>query len=331
MNKSTVKKIMILSLSLIIMFSFGCFYEPEASMNDDKNTQVNADEIGSLSEKEINNDKTKESDESLSNGSKTITNELKDTKKEENNAIISEENNYYEKPVQNPLPTPPKLKIQIIEGPVILDDNSLCYYRISARSLAYPQSVISFSKDDSLGAWGSNIVQINLLPDETYVLKIESSNSIGKTSADIFLNWQEAKIEYGNTLIFDDINNPKYYSIEVSLSQQKVNVFYKDELLKELVCSTGAPESPTPTGTFKTKDKIFYSWLPQYDVGAYYFVRFYNSYLFHSTPFDDEGNIITEDRNNLGKASSHGCIRFDLDDAKWFYEKLPAGIIVNIK
>jgi lipoprotein-anchoring transpeptidase ErfK/SrfK len=57
---------------------------------------------------------------------------------------------------------------------------------------------------------------------------------------------------------------------------------------------------------------------------------FFNSYLFHSTPFDKDGNIILEDRLNIGKPASHGCIRLDVEDAKWFYESIPSGVTVNI-
>jgi len=225
---------------------------------------------------------------------------------------------------------PPVLVLEIIEGPVILEDNSLCYYRIKAKVSGNPAPKISFSKDDSNGAWGENISQVNLLPDESYELYADAINTSGKASASVSLTWNGGTINKGSTTITADEANPANYFIEVSLNEQKVKVFYKNSLLREIVCSSGSPESPTPKGTFKTSDKIKYSWLSKYGVGAYYFVRFFNAYLFHSTPFDKNGNLIEAEQQNLGKPVSHGCVRLDLNEAKWLYETVPSGVTVKI-
>ena len=224
----------------------------------------------------------------------------------------------------------PVLSLEVIEGPVVLEDNSLCYYRIKAVAKGSPRPKIYFSKDDSGGAWGENIVQVNLIPDETYELTVKASNSAGQANISAILSWQEINIKIGQTNIISDEANPANYLIEVSLNEQKVRVFYKGSLLKEMVCSSGAPLSPTPKGTFKTSDKIKYAWLSEYNVGAYYFVRFYGSYLFHSTPFDKAGNLIEEEQQNLGKPVSHGCVRIDLNEEKWLYETVPSGVTVKI-
>lgn len=226
--------------------------------------------------------------------------------------------------------TPPRLSLEVIEGPVILEDNSICYYRIKAKANGSPSPEISFSKDDSGGAWGKNIAQINLLPGETYELAVKATNLSGQANASVNLAWEGSSINKGSTIIVADEANPGNYLIEVSLNEQKVKVFYKNELLKEMVCSSGAPVSPTPKGTFRTSDKIKYAWLPEYNVGAYYFVRFYGSYLFHSTPFDKKGNLIEAEQQNLGKPVSHGCVRLDLNDEKWLYDTLPSGVTVKI-
>ena len=226
--------------------------------------------------------------------------------------------------------TLPQLSLEVIEGPVILEDSSLCYYRIKATVKGSPRPKINFSKDDSGGAWGENIAQINLAPDETYELTVKASNSSGQANASAILNWKESSIKTGQTNIISDEANPANYLIEVNLNEQKVIVFYKNSLLREMACSSGAPATPTPKGTFKTSDKIKYAWLAQYGVGAYYFVRFYGSYLFHSTPFDKAGNLIEEEQQNLGTPVSHGCVRTDLNDAKWLYETVPSGVTVKI-
>ena len=107
-------------------------------------------------------------------------------------------------------------------------------------------------------------------------------------------------------------------------------VYYKDALIKEMVCSGGEESSPTPIGEFTTFQKVLYQWVPKFNVGAYYWTRFYKDYLFHSVPFDKDGKMIEEEYKKLGSPASHGCIRLRLEEAKWMYENLPLGVKVLI-
>ncbi len=127
-----------------------------------------------------------------------------------------------------------------------------------------------------------------------------------------------------------DFSRSDDFRIEVDLLEQKTFVFYRDELLKEMICSGGTEEKPTPLGEFATSQKGDYFWSQKYNVGAYYWVRFYNEYLFHSVPFDKNNQMIEEEYNKLGSPASHGCIRLALEDARWLYETLPLGIKVSI-
>ncbi len=127
-----------------------------------------------------------------------------------------------------------------------------------------------------------------------------------------------------------DFSNSEDFRIEVDLSRQIVFVYYNGMLIKEMKCSGGKEPSRTPIGEFTTTQKVPYQWVAKFNVGAYYWTRFYKEYLFHSVPFDKEGKIIEEEYNKLGKPASHGCIRLKLDEAKWLYEKLPLGVKVLI-
>ncbi|MBL7123819.1 MAG: L,D-transpeptidase [Actinobacteria bacterium] len=127
-----------------------------------------------------------------------------------------------------------------------------------------------------------------------------------------------------------DFSNSDDFRIEVDLTKQRVFVYYKDNLIKEMICSGGADQSPTPQGEFETSDKIKYSWVERFDVGAFYWTRFYKKYLFHSVPFDKNREMIIEEYEKLGSPASHGCIRLKLEEAKWLYEKLPSGVRVII-
>jgi len=127
-----------------------------------------------------------------------------------------------------------------------------------------------------------------------------------------------------------DYSNSTDFRIEIDLSRQRLTVFYMDEVLKEMVCSGGAPGYPTPLGEFTTIQKIEYSWIPRFEMGAYYWIRFFEDYLIHSVPFDEKGEMIVEEFEKLGNPASHGCIRLRLEEAKWLYETFPLGIKVLI-
>jgi len=136
----------------------------------------------------------------------------------------------------------------------------------------------------------------------------------------------------GSTSIIENIDysDSVDFRIEVDLPRQRLIVFYSDEILKEFICSGGTPGDDTPLGEFTTIEKIEYSWVDRYNVGAYYWVRFYGNYLIHSVPFDENGEMIVEEFEKLGSPASHGCIRLRLEEAKWLYETLPLGVKVLI-
>lgn len=127
-----------------------------------------------------------------------------------------------------------------------------------------------------------------------------------------------------------DFSDSGNFRIEIDLNRQRVIVFYKDDILREMICSGGAPESPTPPGEFVTSQKIEYAFVERFDVGAYYWIRFFEDYLIHSVPFDENGEMIIEEFEKLGSPASHGCIRLKLEEAKWLYETLPLGVRVLI-
>jgi lipoprotein-anchoring transpeptidase ErfK/SrfK len=132
--------------------------------------------------------------------------------------------------------------------------------------------------------------------------------------------------------ILEDIeyDDSSHFRIEVDLSRQRLIVFYKGEVLREMICSGGALESPTPLGEYTTSQKIEYAWVERFGVGAYYWIRFFEDYLIHSVPFDENGNMIIEEYEKLGNPASHGCIRLRLEEAKWLYETLPLGVKIVI-
>lgn len=82
-------------------------------------------------------------------------------------------------------------------------------------------------------------------------------------------------------------------------------------LVNELICSLGAPWTPTVTGEFTVTGKG-YSFGSGYT--CYYYTQFYGDYLFHSVLYNQGTFNIQNGR--LGQKLSHGCIRKAIQDAK---------------
>ncbi len=85
----------------------------------------------------------------------------------------------------------PTLKIIVYEGPVIVQDSDMCYYRVEAIVTGEPYPIIKFSKDDSNGVWGKNKAQVNLKNGESYDLVVTAVNSVGAVTKHIDLTWSQ--------------------------------------------------------------------------------------------------------------------------------------------
>ncbi|MGM0368094.1 MAG: L,D-transpeptidase [Actinomycetota bacterium] len=312
-----IKKVSFILLAVLVILSFGC-----APAMEEENFRQNGEAI--------------ETEENYGQKDTEIVDKeervKEDTGVEENEGALHQEeapageNPTVEEEQAEPSGEPPTISLDIIEGPSYAQDGNICYYQVKAAVSGNPLPEIMFSKDDSNGSWGENIAQINLTEGESYTLEAKAVNEFGQSTASMLLEWKEQETQEEEI----DYTDSSYFRIDVNLEEQLVRVYYKGEVIRKMVCSAGTEDHPTPTGTFRTNEKIYYSWLPKYDVGAYYFVRFYGSYLFHSIPYDEEGNIIEEEREKLGSPASHGCIRLSVEDAKWFYQTLPLGVEVYI-
>jgi len=89
-------------------------------------------------------------------------------------------------------------------------------------------------------------------------------------------------------------------------------------------------ENSTPRGVFRVQDRGQSFWSDRFNEGAYYWVRVKDQILFHSVPKDVQWKTKEEEHRKLGLPASHGCIRLDEKDAKWFYENIPEGTLVII-
>ncbi len=119
------------------------------------------------------------------------------------------------------------------------------------------------------------------------------------------------------------------YIIMVNRSTHKVGVFqgwqgnwnnivYWD-------CGDGAPGTPTVTGVFTVGSRGYY-----FNSGVYrcfWYTQFYGDYLFHSVLCWPNGAIAD---GRVGLAISHGCVRLQIENAKWIYDNIPSGTTVVV-
>ncbi len=90
-------------------------------------------------------------------------------------------------------------------------------------------------------------------------------------------------------------------------------------------CSPGKPSTPTVAGTFKVGIKGRY-----FDSGSarcHWYTQFRGNYLFHSVLYTKSGRISD---GRLGMKLSHGCVRLDINNAKWIYDNIPKGTTVVV-
>ena len=119
------------------------------------------------------------------------------------------------------------------------------------------------------------------------------------------------------------------YMIAVDLTNHRTVVFYRSggswQVVRNVAVSTGAPETPTPTGTYTIGDRGY-----SFGVGytCYYWTQFRGPYYFHSVLYNQGTRSIMDGR--LGYSISHGCVRMDINDAYYINYNIPSGTKVSV-
>lgn len=144
---------------------------------------------------------------------------------------------------------------------------------------------------------------------------------------------------YASTSVKSDVIVMPYY-IKVDVGQQRVMIYEWDgtgfrKKVKEMVCSTGKKETPTPLGTFNKETGPLERWhcFSEFHSYAQYAWNITDEVFFHSVLFNkmnDNSSIQYGTVQKLGHPASHGCIRLSVEDAKWIYEHCPVGVTVEI-
>ncbi len=187
MKKSILKIFIVLTItSLILLFFVGC-KSPDTNELEERLENLELEEKieeleEELAEKEAEEAAPEEEEEE-------VTEDITDTEEMEEEEDGEEESGDGDADADSDADTDievPTISLAIYEGPTL--DGSICYYRIQATVTGSP--TVSFSKDDSGGAWGSKKVQINLnSPGDTYSLTATATNSEGSATDSIVLSW----------------------------------------------------------------------------------------------------------------------------------------------
>ena len=121
------------------------------------------------------------------------------------------------------------------------------------------------------------------------------------------------------------------HRVEVDLAARRLTVFAGDAVVLETPVAVGAPDAPTPTGTFAVIDRL------QSPDPASPYGPFALGLSAHSDTFSEfaggDGQIGihgTDDPTSIGQAVSHGCVRVPNDIVARLAELLPLGTPVIV-
>ena len=145
----------------------------------------------------------------------------------------------------------------------------------------------------------------------------------------VFANMIDAEKDSMQKLANSYASNTGYLLL-VNGATHKVGVFSGSKgnwtMLAYWDCSDGKASTPTVRGEFTVGSKG--SYFDSGDARCYYYTQFYGDYLFHSVLYNKYNGNLADGR--LGMGLSHGCVRLQIDNAKWIYDNIPSGTKVVV-
>lgn len=129
------------------------------------------------------------------------------------------------------------------------------------------------------------------------------------------------------------------YKLVIDVSDQRTYVYQWNGssygiCINEMICSTGTKENPTPLGTFQAAGPSgtgMWYWFKTYKCYAKWGYFIVGGIMFHSVTYTKDKKLQTSTVKKLGRRASHGCIRLEIENAKWIYDNCPAGTTVVIQ
>ena len=152
------------------------------------------------------------------------------------------------------VPEAPTITLEVYEGPVYVEKDKTCYYRIRAVITGKPEPEISWSRDDSGGNLGKDKAQIILKDvNEKYTLEATAKNSEGTARDNIEIKWGCEKPptnrppEIKEIVIMEDFYTGMKYPVYVIATDPD-----GDELSYRWTVSGGTAEKSTSNPMFWT-------------------------------------------------------------------------------
>ena len=174
--------------------------------------------------------------------------------------------------------------------------------------------------------------------DENVVIEVEESKKEedSTNSSDSTITKATTKNSTSTTSVASDMP----YYIKINTRANVVTVYKKDSSgnytipVKAMVCSTGTftpPVAKYPKSKYKTTGgKSRWGHL-QGNVYGQYTTQIVGNILFHSVPYTgkDPSSLEYWEYDKLGTSASAGCIRLTVADARWVYNNIARGTIVE--
>ena len=122
------------------------------------------------------------------------------------------------------------------------------------------------------------------------------------------------------------------WHLVVDLSERRVTVYRRGEMLKSFAAVVGAAASPTPVGKYFVEESVR---LTRRDVGGPFAValsaRSYVFQEFAGGPGQIAVHGVWSVGGTMGTAASHGCVRLDTASITWLGERIGPGVPVTIE
>lgn len=135
-----------------------------------------------------------------------------------------------------------------------------------------------------------------------------------------------------------DLASDTDYLILVNCKTHKVGIYDGGtghwERIYYWDCADGRPGHETPRQVFKmgtvNTNAYHFRYFDSEGGRLWYATKIWGKYLFHSVPYEiaSEPNEVQDP--TLGKNVSKGCIRLDINNAKWIFENIPRGTYCEI-
>lgn len=152
---------------------------------------------------------------------------------------------------------------------------------------------------------------------------------------DLWPSSHQERLDVARRSTAPQILDGKY--IDVNLDAQITTLFEDGRFVANFVSSTGAKDTPTPTGIFEIYNKNPYALSSMFQVYLPYWMAFTSDglYGFHDLIVWPEGHEDMpsggkESEASIGNAVSPGCVRHDAKDSKFLYNWTNVGTPVVI-